>query len=195
MVEEEGVLSRSACRLGKQLRCLVCFADCPRVRSPASMKNPALLRRDLVEILRPYPNPIILFVLIKPIKEKSDTVVISKADYESANDAKAKRYSLEERAQEAERTKQEILKTDYRLKNFKLEVANAKLQEEQAAILSEKNNLQNKLANMNKVFDRNPKFWGEFLRLAAELERIEQAELRAIQLERQRQKQSQAELW
>lgn len=131
---------------------------------------------------------------IKPIKEKSDTVVISKADYESANDAKTKRHSLEDRAREAEEAKQEILKKDYRLKNFRLEAANAKLQKEQAVILSEKNNLQNKLANMRKVFDRNPKFWEEFLRLAAELERIEQAELRAIQLERQRQQQSQAEL-
>ncbi|GHV03067.1 hypothetical protein FACS1894211_15490 [Clostridia bacterium] len=130
---------------------------------------------------------------ITPVKEKRDAVVISKADYDSANDALTKRYLLEERAREAETEKRKVLDKDYRKDNFRLEVTARKLKAEKAALETERNNLSNRLQRYDKVFKKNPNLLEEFLRLAAELERIEQLEQRIAQAERQARKQAEKE--
>jgi hypothetical protein len=131
---------------------------------------------------------------IKPVKEKPDVVVISKADYESANDAKVKRYALEMRANESEAKADKAINRDYQKEISQLWNENLKLKEERKILEYEKLNLSYEVRQTQKVFARYPKFLEEFLRLAAEIERIEELERRAVQAEKRAQKQAQSEL-
>lgn len=123
---------------------------------------------------------------IKPVKEKSDTVVISKDDLQSANDTLAKKDLLESKAEDADK----ILKTDYRKENFKLQNEIRKLKSEQSALVTAKNNLSNQLTRIQRVFDRNPKFWESFLQLASQMERAAEAEIRSAEAIKRAQKQA-----
>jgi hypothetical protein len=122
---------------------------------------------------------------IKPVKEKSDTVVITKADYQSANDALSKRDMLEGQAEEG----RQILRKDYRMDNFRLQLENRNLQNEQSNLVAERNRLNRELARVHAVFNRNPKFLEEFLRLVAEMERVTELQARAAEAERRAQRQ------
>jgi hypothetical protein len=126
---------------------------------------------------------------IKPVKEKSNTVVISKADYKSANDAKVKRCLLETRARESEEKAAKAVNRDYQKELFQVWEENRKLRAEQSSLVAEKARLKNELAGIQNVFDASPKFWESFLQLAAELERITEREERAAQAERRARRQ------
>jgi hypothetical protein len=121
---------------------------------------------------------------ITPVKEKRDTVVISKGDLETANDALSKRHMLEDRAREAEKERDQAVNRDYNKEISRLWHENLELKEAKKNLEGDVHFLSDKQRETQKVFDRYPKFWDEFVRLAAELERIEQAELRAAQAEK-----------
>ncbi|MCL2370635.1 MAG: hypothetical protein FWC80_05360, partial [Firmicutes bacterium] len=121
---------------------------------------------------------------IVPVKEKGSTVVISKVDFESANDALVKKYSLEERTKESEEKAAKAVNRDYQKELSKYWRENRELKSQQSILVAEKNKLSKELADTQKVFSRYPNFWQEFLRLAAELERIEKLENRIIQSEK-----------
>jgi hypothetical protein len=127
---------------------------------------------------------------IKPIKEKSNTVVVSKADLEAANDALTKKYLLETRAKESEAKAAKAINRDYQKEISQLWSENLKLKEERKILEYEKLNLSYEVRQTQKVFVRYPKFLEEFLRLAAEIERIEEMERRAAQAERRAQRQA-----
>jgi len=127
---------------------------------------------------------------IRPVKEKSNTVVISKADYESANDAKAKRYLLETRARESEEKAAKAVNRNYQKELFHVWEENRKLKAEQASLVAEKSRMRNELAGIQNVFEHNPGFLELFLRLTADLERITELEERAAQAERREQRQA-----
>ena len=116
---------------------------------------------------------------ITPVKEKSDTVVISKADFESANNAKAKQHSLEERTKAAEEKAVKAINRDYQKELFKVWEENRKLQKEQSAFVAEITGLKNRLYRFDKVCSAHPAFFEEFLRLASELDRTAQTAKRA----------------
>jgi hypothetical protein len=126
---------------------------------------------------------------IKPVKEKSDTVVITKADLESANDTIAKKNLLETRTQEAEDKAAKAINRDYQKELAKVWQENRKLQNEQSALVAERNRLNRDLARVQAVFNRNPKFLEEFLRLVAEMERVTELQARAAEAERRAQRQ------
>ena len=126
---------------------------------------------------------------IVPVKDKGNTVVISKSDFESANNAIIKKYSLEERTKESEEKAVKAVNRDYQKELSKYWTENRELKSQQSILVAEKNKLGNELTKMQKVFNRYPNFWQEFLRLAAELERIDELERRIIQSERRALKQ------
>ena len=126
---------------------------------------------------------------IVPVKEKGSTVVISKSDYEAANNALVKKYSLEERTKESEEKAAKAVNRDYQKELSKYWRENRQLKSQQSILVAEKNKLSRELADTQKVFNRYPNFWQEFLRLVAELERYEDLERSIIQSEKRALKQ------
>jgi len=126
---------------------------------------------------------------IVPVKEKGSTVVISKSDFESANDALVKKYSLEERTKESEEKAAKAVNRDYQKELSKYWTENRELKTQHYILVAKKNKLSRELADTQKVFNRYPNFWQEFLRLAKELERIDELENRIIQSEKRALKQ------
>jgi len=130
---------------------------------------------------------------IEPVKTKKDVVVITNADLETANNALAKVGLSDKRIREADA---EIKKgVEYRVKIGKQWQENSALQREITTLESDKRSLNNEIAKVNRVFNNYPKFWDEFLRLTAELNRIAEIEERIARAAKkaQRQNQNQAE--
>jgi len=137
---------------------------------------------------------------IKPEKEKRDTVVISREDYESAQNALAQNSMFADKAVEADRFMREERGRNYRLEIIKkgkeifaLQKEKSDLEADKRKLQYEKSCLRSELAKYDNLFAKYPKLWELVLQYfvreeqaQAELERIAQAELQLKRkLERQ----------
>jgi hypothetical protein len=104
--------------------------------------------------------------------------------FTNVNDILSKRALFESKAGDADK----ILRTDYRKDNFRLQNEVGKLKAEKAAIVTERDKLQNKLNRFYSVFSYSPNFFEKFLRLLKEMERV-QTEAERARLEKRLQRQ------
>jgi len=124
---------------------------------------------------------------IEPVKEKRDVVVISKADFETAGNALTKVKLSDKKMREGQA---EVKKgVDYRNQIFRQSDEIQKLKAEISSHESENRRLNNRLLNIQNVFERNPRFLESFLQFAKDLERERENEERALQAAKRKQRQ------
>jgi hypothetical protein len=126
---------------------------------------------------------------IQPIKEKKDSVVISKADYETASNALAKNKLYDRRVRESD-ARIAAVNSAQQKKYFALWKEYDKLKARQAALETERDALNNRLRRIDRAFADKPGFLESFLQLAERTEQVEAEAERAAQAAKRKQKQA-----